>query len=648
MCGIAGAIGAVDDELRRVVATMSGAQVHRGPDSSGEWSSPPTAAGLGGLGACFAFRRLAILDLTADGDQPMRDAATGNVIVFNGEIYNHAELRRELEDAGETLKSRSDTEVLLRAWGRFGEACLGRLRGMFAFAIYDARRRAVVLARDRLGIKPLYYATVFTQEGHALLFASEVRALLASGRVSNRIDRGALSTCLWNGFVLGSQSIVEGVRELQPGCYAIVDTASAEVKPKRYWRLPAARTDGSREELRATLLETVRQHLVSDVPVGVFLSGGIDSSAIASLAVRSGARDVRTFNVGFAEARFDESVHARAVAQALGTRHEEIRLDERAFAEGLDDALGALDQPSFDALNTWFVSRAVRRAGVTVALAGTGGDELFGGYRSFRDLPRARRAQRLSSALPQSLVRRAARSLAHTGVRRGPRNADVPPQTRWGKLDDLLSTDGSWVELYQVSYALYTRAFLERIAPALGDLHVRYGIDPELRAQLEAWIADAPDLHAISTLELHSFLGQRLLRDTDAASMAVSLEVRVPLVDHRVVEAAAALDERARFEPLGTKRCLREIGLEGLDPALFDRPKSGFVLPIERWCRAHLSRRIAATFADRHACAAVGLESKALTQLFDAYLAGCPGLYWSRIWAPFALISWCQRHAVSL
>lgn len=645
MCGIAGAIGALNDELQRVVAVMSGAQVHRGPDSGGIWTSPACSDGRG---ACFAFRRLAILDLTSDGDQPMRDEATGNVIVFNGEIYNHAEIRRELEAAGDVLRSRSDTEVLLRAYGRWGEACLDKLRGMFAFAIHDARRRVVVLARDRLGIKPLYYTQVDTPRGSALLFASELRSLLASGSIARQLDRSALSTYLWNGFVLGSQSIVAGVRELEAGCVATIDLARPDVVARRYWRLPQARASaGTPSELRATLLETVRQHLMSDVPVGVFLSGGIDSSAIASLAVRSGASDVRTFNVAFDEAQFDESKHARAVAQALGTRHEEIRLDERAFADGLDDALGALDQPSFDALNTWFVSRAVRRAGVTVALAGTGGDELFGGYKSFRDLPRARRAQRLSSALPQSLVRRAARSLAHTGAR-GPRNAEVPPQTRWGKLDDLLATDGSWVELYQVSYALYTRAFLERIAPELGDLHSRYGIEPELRTQLESWIERAPELHAISMLELHMFLGQRLLRDTDAASMAVSLEVRVPLVDHRVVEVVAALDERTRFEPLGTKRCLREIGLEGLDPALFERPKSGFVLPIERWCRAHLSQRIAATFADRHACAAAGLESKALTQLFDAYLAGAPGLYWSRVWAPFALISWCQRHKVSL
>lgn len=644
MCGIAGAIGAVDDSTRALVTAMCAAQVHRGPDSSGLWSSP---ARDDDRGACLGFRRLAILDLSADGDQPMHDPRTGNTIAFNGEIYNHAELRRELEAAGETFRSRSDTEVLLRAYGRFGEACFERLRGMFALAVFDARRGVVVLARDRLGIKPLYWTRVESARGATILFASELRALLATNLVARKLDRGALATYLWNGFVHGAPAIVAGVRELGAGTFARVDLTRPEVVEQRYWRLPSAKPGSvSVDELRATLLETARQHLDSDVPLGVFLSGGIDSSSVASLAVRAGAREVRTFNVGFAEAEFDESAHARAVAQALGTRHEEIRLEERDFVAGLDDALAALDQPSFDALNTWFVSRAVRRAGITVALSGAGGDELFGGYKSFRDLPRARRARALSATLPRSLVRGASRSLARAAA--GGASGSVPPQTRWGKLDDLLASDGSWIDLYQVSYALYTRAFLERIAPSLGEFHTRLGIDAGRRAELEEWTRGEPDLHAISTLELSAFLGERLLRDTDAASMAVSLEVRVPFVDHRVVEAVAGLETRTRFEPRGTKRCLRDIGLEGLDPALFERPKSGFVLPIERWCRAHLAQRIRETFADRDACAAAGMESRALSELFDAYLAGAPGLYWSRVWAPFALIAWCRRHRVSV
>jgi asparagine synthase (glutamine-hydrolysing) len=329
------------------------------------------------------------------------------------------------------------------------------------------------------------------------------------------------------------------------------------------------------------------------------------------------------------------------VAGALGTDHAELRLTQGEFADRLPQALDALDQPTFDAVNTWFVSHAAREAGMTVALAGTGGDELFGGYASFTDLPRAVRVGRVTGFLPDALSRRAAGVVAR--ARTGP-FGEVPPQTRWGKLGDALAARGDLVRAYQVAYGLFSTDFQrtliddDRIPP------IQLGLTRERADELARLVEGAPRLAAISLLELATFVGERLLRDTDVAGMSASLEVRVPLLDHRVVESVLGLAEERRFLPLGRKQALRDAALDRLDPALFERPKSGFVLPIERWCRDGLRDEVGEVLNDRDACDAVGLRREPVAALWRAFQAGAPGIYWSRVWSLYVLMRWARAH----
>src|SRR5437870_9578178 len=605
MCGIAGAIGQIDGEILEAVRRMSAAEVHRGPDSSGFWRSDVTD---NGVGVVLAHRRLAIIDLSEDGHQPMADPATGNVIDFNGEIYNFQELRRKLQQDGASFRSRSDTEVVLKAYARWGVDGLRRLRGMFAFALWDAALGTLLFARDRLGIKPLYLSTVTRSGGkRTLLFASEVRALLASNLLEREIDPVGLASYLWNGFVIGPNTIVRGVELLPAATWAVVDTDGALLTPRRYWQLPASgQTPGTKDDLKEQLTAAVGMHLISDVPLGIFLSGGIDSSAIAALAVRSGSARVRTFNIGFEEAVYDESSHARAVARALGTEHHELRLTQGAFRRELPDALASLDQPTFDGINTYFVSRAVREAGLTVALAGTGGDELFGGYSSFRRVPRAARwSRRLCSFSPGLL-----RGLANAVTRAATFRSALPPQTRWGKLGDALAARGELLDTYQGSYALFSSDFARQLLKRGVNGEIHMGLPGKTARELDQLIAGSRPLPAISMLELWCFLGERLLRDTDAASMASSLEVRVPFLDHEVVASASALGEEDRVEPLGKTQVLRDLALGDLDRTLFDRPKSGFVLPIDDWARGALKEEMTTALRDPSFCEAAGLDAR--------------------------------------
>lgn len=659
MCGIAGAVGSLSPPVLDVVPIRSAltacverislALRHRGPDGAGLW-----AAKSGEV--VFGHRRLAILDLSEAGAQPMVDAASGCVITFNGEIYNFKDLRRELEALGEQFHSSSDTEVVLKAYKRWGLTVIPRLRGIFAMGIWDPRSRCLHLVRDHMGIKPLYWAR--TRNGplgkEIFLFASEVRALLASGLVERRLDPAGVASYLSQGFVIGPASIVEGIKLLPAASILTIGPGKSEQEPNTYtlqcyWTPPSSgvrRT--TEEELGGELANAVRMQLVSDAPLGIFLSGGIDSSAVAALASRAEPDAVHTFTIGFDETRLDESQYAARVAAAIGSRHTNVLLREEDFLRQLPDALSSIDQPTFDALNTYFVSRAAREAGMTVALAGTGGDELFGGYPSFIELPKMRRA---GAWVPPLLDRAIGGSYRIVAALFWNLLRQAPPQVRWGKIADVMCAAHDLLDLYQTSYALFTREAQSRLASArvqAAQSSLDFGLPTEVARAWRARTEGSELLHAISLLELSSFIGERLLRDTDAASMAVSLEVRVPLLDYTLCEKVAGIDPARRFSPLGKKRLLRDLALARLDPALFDRPKSGFVLPIGEWAKRRLQPEMERLLSDAPLVRRAGLRPKSVQTLWKSYVAGRPGLYWSRVWSLYALLSWCQNHDMAL
>jgi|HubBroStandDraft_1064217.scaffolds.fasta_scaffold01950_8 asparagine synthase (glutamine-hydrolysing) len=642
MCGIAGIVGQLGDANRTALRRINDALRHRGPDGEGYWESGCDDAGWGLM---LAHRRLAILDLSDAAAQPMVDPVAGHVMVLNGEIYNYQQLKRSLSEHGHSFLSTGDTAVMLRTLSSDGPDGVDKLRGMFAFAFWNVQERTLLIARDPLGIKPLYIACNPDPKGTwKLAFASEVRALLAGRLIGTpRLNPHALASVLWNGFVVAPETMVAQVEAILPGELRIYDSHGREQVRKQYWTMRAkkSRDPVDEKQLSSVLEESVRLHLLSDVPLGVFLSGGVDSSAVANLAQRAAGDTINTFTVTFEEENYNEGLIAREVANAIGTHHHELLLTERHFTDGLEAALQSLDQPTFDALNSYFMSHAVREAGVKVALVGSGGDELFGGYTTFRDLPALRRMHWMPETLCVAAARVAAGALQRSGEQ-------IPPQTRWAKLPEMLRRRRDLLALYQMAYALFLPQLQRQLLGGGAAEMPVDGLPPSMRARVADEGRGRSTLAAISVFEQRLFLGERLLRDTDAASMSASIEVRLPLVDQVLSEHVDLLPDAQRFAPVRKKALLRRIGLVGLDPALFDRPKSGFVLPYDRWLRSGLGRVVDETMRDAALVKQTGLDPQCVAQLWAAFTAGAPGLYWSRVWAVYVLIWWCQRHGVML
>ena len=645
MCGIAGIVGCLDESNRAALRRITLAMSHRGPDGEGYWES---SADESGCGVMLGHRRLAILDLSSAADQPMTDPAFGHTLVLNGEIYNYVSLREQLQAQGHRFESTGDTAVMLRALCKDDVRAIPRLRGMFAFGFWNRDQRTLLLGRDPLGIKPLYILRNPTPGARwSLAFASELRALLASGLIERpTLQPAAVGSVIWNGFVVAPNTAVEQIETLMPGEWRCFDRRGAETLRAEYAPASGASAQPVGEpEIEAELEESVRLHLISDVPLGIFLSGGVDSSAIANLAQRALKGGVNTFTLAFDEKDYNEGVIARQVAEAIGTQHQEVLLTEQGFVDKLEDALDSLDQPTFDGLNSFYMSHAVRQAGFKVALVGTGGDELFGGYTSFRDLPHFARWGAWTRWIPGGMQAGLARTIAAAAQGKA---AGFPRQTRWAKLPDMLAAGGDLLAIYQLAYSLFLpqtqRALLgSGIANPLGD-----GLPERMISRLRSEMRGRTPLDTIGLLERRLFLGERLLRDTDAASMSASIEIRLPLVDQVLAEAVDRLPDATRFSPVRRKAVLRRLGLRGLDPQLFERPKSGFVLPFDRWLKGKLGEVVRATMLDRDSAARVGLESREVERLWKAYSIGSPGLYWSRIWALYVLMRWCHRHGVYL
>ncbi|HEU5252291.1 MAG TPA: asparagine synthase (glutamine-hydrolyzing) [Solirubrobacterales bacterium] len=619
MCGICGVVaaereGAPDLEA---VARMSERLVHRGPDDDGLFHEGPVA---------LAARRLSIIDL-AHGHQPIENEDRSAVVVQNGEIYNYRELKRELEGKGHRFATDCDTEVLVHGYEEWGEGFVERLRGMFAIALWDKRRRRLLLARDRFGIKPLYYRHV----GGTLSFASELKAMLEQPGFSRAIDPKAVSAYLAFNSIPAPLTIFAEARKLPPG--HLLAWEGGEVELRRYARVGATPGDergGSEDELAARLREvledSVRAHLVADVPVGVLLSGGVDSGGLAALAAGHSGEPVRTFSIGFEEAGFDELSRARLVAERYGTDHRELIVRPDAV-ELLPKLVEAFDEPFGDssALPTYLVSELAAEH-VKVALSGEGGDELFGGYYTYVADLLARRIGRLAPLarpLAEALPSRHDRVGFDYKAKRFARAAALPP----------LERHHAWKEIFSPGQ----RAELAGAAAS--------GWDPvDLYRERYAETAGAEELARMQDVDLGIYLVDDLLVKTDRASMAHSLETRVPFLDPRVAELAFSLPRRAKVRGFSKKRLLRKA-LEPLLPReIIHGRKQGFSIPIAAWLRGPLepfAREVLAPGAlERQGL----LEPAAVTPILDRHCSGQEDLS-RQIWGLMALTLWFDRYA---
>jgi asparagine synthase (glutamine-hydrolysing) len=601
------------------------AMVHRGPDDEGYEQFSLTDAPSGPT-CGFGFRRLAIMDLSPLGHQPMINPATGDAIIFNGEIYNYRTLRGELEASGCTFRSSGDTEVLLQALATWGEKALERLDGMFAFAFYHAARNRVMLARDPLGIKPLYVA----RSSGTLVFASEVRAVLASGLVPTDIDPAGVAGFLAYGTPQDPLTIHRSIRSMPSGSREWITAETLETdRPGagRYWRFPIPIAPGPEAGVLSTvdtlLNDSVRLQCRSDVPLGVFLSGGIDSATMAALAASTNGPP-STFAVGYdAPGAIDETAAAAESADWLGTRHFQSVVDRDWVTLLAYEWLKAADRPSIDGLNTYIISGAVRDRGIAVALSGLGADELFGGYPSFSHVPRYQRLLRLVALLPAS-VRRAAATVVFAPLPSGQR----------GKAVDLVSSNASALEL-----TLLTRRVLpDRSLLRLGLSPRRLGLSPQYLATeaYDSITAESHDtLQAVSEAEISFYMGNVLLRDSDANSMAHSLEIRVPFLGQNLVDYVCSLPgtTRAPFNS-APKHLLRRIMAKRLPPEVFARPKSGFSLPFSDWIFGPLRDQCEAAIEALACC--TFLDSKTVRSMWADYESKRRQTHWSR---PLALVA---------
>lgn len=649
MCGICGfAFASRSAEAESRVRAMTVAMHHRGLDEEGFLTGEARAPGL-----ALGMRRLSIIDL-AGGHQPIWNENHDVAVIFNGELYNYRDLRERLSLCGHRFVTQSDTEILVHAWEEWGEDALNELRGMFAFALLDLRERyatapILFLARDPLGIKPLYY----TQSPEGFAFASEVRALLACGAAPKRLSQDALTAYLLFGSVSEPVTLLEGVFSLPPGHRMLLYVPDRRRTPRaRPWwdptQSPAARDSRkprdlstAAKKLRPLLQDAVRAHLIADVPVGLFLSSGLDSGAIAAMAAQA-QEGIQSFTLTFPGTAFDEAELSRVVAQRCGTKHTEVPLNGDAVLARLDEALAALDQPTMDAVNTYFVSWAAREVGLKVALSGLGGDELFAGYQTFVDTPRLSKLVHTAWYVPAALRRMLAPLVASLIAQKNSADAGRKAASAWAFPDALPHP-------YYFTRTLFPPGRLERIIePRFRPSTISADgvtLEPTWLGWLERTADEARKLEpvaGISWLEMRTYMASTLLRDTDSVSMAQSLEVRVPLLDTPLVEFVGALPDAARRRPGVQKALLIEALGDLLPPEILAQRKRTFTLPWEEWLRGPLRARVEASFEDPAPSLAPYLRPGGIRSVWTEFLARKTS--WSRPWSLYVLNEWCRRH----
>jgi asparagine synthase (glutamine-hydrolysing) len=620
MCGIAGVLdfrGGAGERLERQAAAMADSIAHRGPDDHGVWSDAEA-------GIALAHRRLSIVDLSPAGHQPMISADGRFIIIYNGEIYNHNELRPELEARGIQFRGHSDTEVMLEAFAAFGiEATIKRLIGMFTIAVWDRRDRTLTLIRDRLGIKPLYW----TKFGATFLFGSELKALRAYPGWTPRIDRSAVAAFMRHNYIPAPHTIYQGVQKLEPGKILTLPWGG-EPHIEAFWDARSVAKAGLANPLRGSDLELTNQledllrdavgrRMVADVPVGAFLSGGIDSSTVVAMMKAANTGPVRTYTIGFEISGFDEAEHSAAVARHLGTEHTEVTVTAKDALNVVPKLPDFYDEPFADSsqIPTYLVS-AMTRQHVTVALSGDGGDELFAGYNRYL---LATRLWRSLALLPRPLRRAAAAFLTSVSADRWSKMlAILPARARLGQIGDKLHKFAAVLpvadetELYR---RLVTHWEPAQVVPGASEPK---GVlwDPQVKTEFPCL------LERMQFLDLVTYLPDDILTKVDRASMAVALEARVPLLDHRVVEFAWRLPRAAKIRGGMSKWLLRQVLYRHVPKTLVERPKMGFSVPLGDWLRGPLRPWAENLLAEPRLRQAGFFDAARVRQVWDAHLRG--------------------------
>ena len=607
MCGIAGIVagdGLREDERARL-PRMRDVIAHRGPDEAGAWFDEYAALG---------HRRLSIVDL-ATGSQPLGNADGTIQIVFNGEIYNHADLRPELEAAGHRYHTRCDTEAIVHAYEQWGDDCVHRFRGMFAFALWDAPRRRLLLARDRLGIKPLYWTVC----NNRLIFGSEIKAILASGMVEPRANEAGLPELLSTRYLSGEETLFQGIHKLLPGHLLVYDRG--RVTTRQYWDVPVGAAPeepapNGREwvaRFRALLEESVRLRLMSDVPLGMFLSGGLDSSAIAAIMARMIDRPLQTFSVAFEERAFSELTWAREVAQVVGADAHEVVIGAEQFFDALPRLVWHEDEPIAhpSSVPLYFVS-ALAREHVTVVLTGEGSDELLAGYGKY---PRALLNWRAGGVYSRVMPGVARRWIAERVIPALP--ARVARYARRSFLAVEHTPEGAFFDNFAaVPLARQRELFNGRLRPGV----TREGAYGASRAWLDR-PGDQPMLDRLLYADIKTYLVELLMKQ-DQMSMAASIESRVPFLDHKLVEFVATMPAEWKLSGLATKRVLREAAKDLLPASILRRPKMGFPVPFAIWSRGPWHGVVRDVLLDRRARERGLFDAPQVTRLLDDHAAG--------------------------
>jgi asparagine synthase (glutamine-hydrolysing) len=649
VCGICGfAYAATPAAAERAVRQMAAAMVHRGPDDDGFLINDPRAPGV-----ALGMRRLSIIDL-AGGHQPLWNETRSVAVVFNGELYNYQDLRERLSLAGHRFATKSDTEILVHGWEEWGEDLLNELRGMFAFALLDLRKHfatvpVLVLARDPLGIKPLYYTQ--TEQGFA--FASEVRALLSLKAVERKLSADALTSYLLFGSVSEPVTLLQNVFSLPPGHRLVLHMPERRRTPRaRPWWDPthsSAARDPKRPgdfasasaRLRTMLEDSVKAHLIADVPVGLFLSSGLDSSAIAVLAGRA-QRGIQSFTLTFPDTDYDEGPLAKLVAARTGTNHTEVPLHGADMLARLEEAVAALDQPTMDGINTYFVSWAARQVGLKVALSGLGGDELFAGYRTFTDTSVLEKLESVARFVPGAVRRMSAPFV----------NSFLAHKT---SIDAARKVSDAWIKPHALPHAYFFTRLLFPPSEVSKLIDARYRnssvasdgatLDPTWLGWLERTADQAESvgpIAGVSWLEMRTYMVSTLLHDTDSVSMARSLEVRVPFLDTPLVEFVSSLPDEARVQP-GVSKALLRNALAGMIPReILEQKKRTFTLPWENWLRNALRKRIEGGLKELSPALEPHLHAAGVQRVWDNFERG--QTTWSRPWSLYILNEWCRRH----